>query len=1542
MRKTFSSAPGLEDVASQPASRGRKPGRLRPRLHSLMLLLLVLPGPASPVVCGQDLRSRSEPESAARTRRTLQERWFLRGRSSRGQSGAAQRYRAYLQKMRMRSARFARGQNLRKNVNGAPPSSSVVWSQLGPAPLASDASGVGEFDYGWVSGRATAVAIDPADPTGGTVYIGGAYGGVWKSTNATQTVTQDSSSVTWTPLTDNQATLAVGGIAIQPGNINSNNSVILVGTGETNSSADSYYGLGILRSQDAGNSWALITSDVTGTRSFAGMGFSKIAFSSNIPSVVVAATAGASEGIIEGLANPVTANLGLYYSGDGGVSWKYGSVTDNGTVTAPGSASSVVYNGGSGQFFAALRYHGFYSSVDSVNWTRLPNQPGGGLTTTACPPGSSSSSCPIYRAEIAVVPGRNEMYVWYVDANDFDQGIWESLDGGNSWVQINESGIFNCGDEIGCGTEQGTYNLELAAVPNGNSGVTDLYAGAINLYKCEIISTSPTCNGTGSNTFLNLTHAYGCSSIAKVHPAQHALSFLINPSAQDVMYFGNDGGIYRALDGYSLLTGTCGGTNLFDSLNMTLGSMTQFVSFSEASNDASTILGGTQGNGSPGTQSTGGSWQNVNAGDGGYTQINPNNEEEWFVSNPPNSTSGVNIFSCTNSSGISCHTQDFQSNPVVSSATVGGDTGAYYPPYILDPQTSAEIIVGTCRVWRGSSTGGGFNVLSHSFETGGDGICTGGEINLVRSLAAGVFDPTTGFSKVIYAGTDGFGPLIPTTPPGGHVWVTTNVAGGLSTWVDQTSSINPNNYPISGIAMDNSDRSGLTAYVGIMGFSTASFPTSHVWQTTNGGSSWTDFTANLPDAPVNAVAVDPATTGSPGKVYAATDVGVFWSFTTSANWTELGPAPNSGQAGYLPNVAVTALGIFTRSDSTKLLRASTYGRGVWEFPLTPDFSLSISNTPITIFAGQVPPLFTGSITALGGYNYQVNLSCTPVSTCLVTPSFVNPPGPPPLGTPLTVAVSPGNTPGDYSFDLHGAGTDPNRVTNDAAFTLKVVDFNLTAPSPPNITVAPSRISGPVSFQVTGQGSFDDTVNLSCANLPSGATCNFMPSSSVNPTSGGPVAITLTVSTTAIATAGTFPITISGSVTNGPTKTQSLSLTITLDYALAISNPSLQAYVNSTVNFKGVLTSLNGYNNAVNLSCGRGAPPTCSAAPASVVPITGGAPFIVTAGSGSCGTYNFDIVATGTDPLRTSHVFPVTFTANSYTTPNYTLEVTPASQTAAVNTAAIFNGSLQGTDCYNSAVNLSCGSNHPPSCTVSPDSVVPTVSPALPAPFTVTVSSNVDQTYNFNIAGVGTDPLKRQQQKLVAFTSTGGSGIRGFSFTITPASSIQSLPAGQPAIYDLDVVPSGGLFPGNAILAYSSNCPSLSTCTLSATQVNKGSGNTHVTFTITTTAPVIAVGRPARALKPLIYAAWLALLGMIIVLGGAEPNRRRRRQLLVFLLLVLIVPGLWLEIACSSGLQGNGTGGNGQAGTPAGTYTMTVSATMSSLPEQTAQVQLTVN
>jgi hypothetical protein len=121
--------------------------------------------------------------------------WFKRGRTApEGESAAILRHRALLQKLELRKPRLSA-----RAVTPVPHLSSSGWLSLGPAPIASDATGTGSQDYGPVSGRATAVAIDTADITGNTVYIGGVYGGVWKSTNA---ATSRPSDVTWSPVLD--------------------------------------------------------------------------------------------------------------------------------------------------------------------------------------------------------------------------------------------------------------------------------------------------------------------------------------------------------------------------------------------------------------------------------------------------------------------------------------------------------------------------------------------------------------------------------------------------------------------------------------------------------------------------------------------------------------------------------------------------------------------------------------------------------------------------------------------------------------------------------------------------------------------------------------------------------------------------------------------------------------------------------------------------------------------------------------------------------------------------------------------------------------------------------------------------------------------------------------------------------------------------------------------------------------------------------------------------------------------------------------------
>jgi hypothetical protein len=1063
------------------------------------------------------------------------EAWFMRGRSApKSESAAALRYRALQQKLQMRRQPAAL-------IGATPnPSGSISWTSLGPAPMVSAAYSGSPQDYNLVSGRATAVAIDTADASGNTVFVGGAHGGVWKSTNAANLT---ASTVTWTPVADFAATLAVGSIAIQPGNSNPNASVVLVGTGEPNNSADSYYGLGILRSADGGSTWTLVSSDQSG-RSFAGLGFSKIAFSTANPQLVVAAAATAYTGTLEGLSNQN--NRGIYYSTNGGLTWNYASILDGSTPISVASVTSVVYHPAVGKFFAAIRFHGVYSSSDGSNWTRLAdtNQPGSNLSSSECPP-SGAATCLLYRAELAVpvviagTQARNELYTWVVDYDTIsspptlsDGGIWINTTGGATpWKPIADGGITACGDAGGgCGVEQGTYDLELLALANGAG--TDLYPGAINLYKCTI--SNPAANSPGcSASFLNLTHVYGCSSIAKVHPDQHHLAAVI-ASGKALMYFANDGGLYRALDGYTgLQSGTCGGANQFDSLNGTLGSMTQFVSISTHPTDSTVMLGGTQDNGSPMTRSGFPAlrWQNVHAGDGGYNAISPAATNDWFASYPDTGQQTLEIDHCPQ--GTACDARQF--GQVVSSSQLGGDDGAFYFPYILDPQAPQELIVGTCRLWRvdHAIAPTAFNALSDDLEPGAFAPCTGNEVNTVRALAAGGPRDSNGFSKVVYAGTDGYGPDIGSSPTGGRVFVTLDASVPSPVFTEVTQGINPSAFPIADIAIDTSDATGQTAYAAVMGFHVG-----HVFKTNNAGAAWTDFTGPLPDAPVNSLFVD----SQAAVVYAGTDVGVFATPTAAANWTEVGPLAQATNSGYLPNVPVSALRLFS-ANGQKLLRAATYGRGVWQYALVtgPDYAIGIDNTPLTIFGTQSSS-FAGALTAFNGYSSSAALTCTAGSTA--PPSACAIPGSPitPSAGGTGFAVNVGGSIGDYSFNVHGVGGDSFHIAHDATVVLHVVDFAIGAPSPSSVSVAQGN-STSATFNVSASGSFNGTVNLGCGGLPTGVTCSFSPTSA-QPVASTPVTVTVTISASSTTATGTSSVSILANTSGAPAaKSQTLALTV---------------------------------------------------------------------------------------------------------------------------------------------------------------------------------------------------------------------------------------------------------------------------------------------------------------------------------------------------------------------------------------------------------------
>src|SRR5262245_59741580 len=101
----------------------------------------------------------------------------------------------------------------------------LSWRSIGPANM---------------GGRVTAIHGVRGDPK--TFYVGGADGGIWKTTNG---------GITFTGIFENQPTYSIGAIALAPSDPN----VIWVGTGEGDPRNSASFGDGVYRSTDGGESW---------------------------------------------------------------------------------------------------------------------------------------------------------------------------------------------------------------------------------------------------------------------------------------------------------------------------------------------------------------------------------------------------------------------------------------------------------------------------------------------------------------------------------------------------------------------------------------------------------------------------------------------------------------------------------------------------------------------------------------------------------------------------------------------------------------------------------------------------------------------------------------------------------------------------------------------------------------------------------------------------------------------------------------------------------------------------------------------------------------------------------------------------------------------------------------------------------------------------------------------------------------------------------------------------------------------------------------
>ncbi len=160
----------------------------------------------------------------------------------------------------------------------------------------------------------------------------------------------------------------------------------------------------------------------------------------------------------------------------------------------------------------------------------------------------------------------------------------------------------------------------------------------------------------------------------------------------------------------------------------------------------------------------------------------------------------------------------------------------------------------------------------------------------------------------------------------------------------------------------------------------------------------------------------------------------------------------------------------------------------------------------------------------------------------------------------------------------------------------------------------------------------------------------------------------------------------------------------------------------------------------------------------------------------------------------------------------------------------------------------------------------------------------------------------------------------FSLAVTGSGGSATVTAGQKATYNLSVTPQAGL--SGTVSFTCSGAPAQATCTVSPGSLNlSGTVSAPVTVTVNTAArsAVWMISKPH--FEQWIWVCWLGVLSAVSLVTIRMHRRGWRRA---WALLGVATLGLALCAAC-----GGSGGTHGAGGTPAGTYTLTVTASITS-------------
>jgi photosystem II stability/assembly factor-like uncharacterized protein len=726
----------------------------------------------------------------------------------------------------------------------------AFWAQ--PAPNV-------KFDSGTVSGlparnigsatmSGRIAAVDGYDEGGKvTLFVGAASGGVWKSING---------GTTYRPVFDREEAQSIGAVAVDP----TNHKNVWVGTGETWVRNSVSVGTGIYKSTDGGENWT--SAGLKDSERIA-----KILVDPTDSNTVLAC----ATGHLWDDSN----ERGVYKTTDGGKTWN--------KVLAGINASS----GCSMLSRSLLEPKTIYATMWDFRrqgWTFRSGGPGSGIfkstdngnSWTEITTGNSQGlpAKPYGRIALAVAPGKPN--VVYANIESKQSALYRTDDGGKKWTKLDASAFM---------VWRPFYFGNLIVDPKNENKI---FKGDLGL-------------------LLSVDGGHSFSFTANAHGDFHDV--WINPSNSNVVYAGDDGGLWNSADG---------GQRWSHAFNLPVS---QFYHVSVDNADPYHVYGGLQDNSSwvgdssyPGGISNS-RWENMYGGDGFWAFEDPSDPNYIYAESQGGEIGRVNRHTLS-SVGI-------KPQPDYKEKKLRFNWNA---PIHLSPNEKGTIYIGAQFLFRSRDHGQSWERISPDLTTNdpekqkqeeSGGITVDNSAAEMHTSIYSISEsPKNG--KVIWVGTDDGN--LQVTRDGGKTW--TNV-------VDKVPGLNKNSW-VSTVKAGLYDEG--TAYA-TFDRHTYGDTKPYAYKTTDFGATWTSLIG--PQSGVRGYAhiitEDPV---NPNLLFLGTEFGLWISADGGQRWAQY-------KGSNFPAVAVRDIVVQSRESD---LVMATHGRGIWIIDdiaplrlLTPDF-----------------------------------------------------------------------------------------------------------------------------------------------------------------------------------------------------------------------------------------------------------------------------------------------------------------------------------------------------------------------------------------------------------------------------------------------------------------------------------------------------------------------------------------------------------------------------------------------------------------------------